>query len=391
MRRASEAATALLLGGALVALACVTCSRRPGGAPKHDASCRRELSTDELHRLQQRISNGESVCPELTAPRIEVDRNGVRLDGQALAGKPSERAIAKFSPLFDALKTGRETWQMLHPGETFAPTVTLVVTPDVTAFAGASVVRTAALSGHARFALETSNVKIDFVHPNPSSERPALERLRLARSTNGKVRVRFSGRITPRVGLDEPVAESDVARLIASECAKGSPPCVDEIVVELSGGSFVELAKVANSALRAPPVSARTIPLAFEPPEEVPKPPDRGDDPPKASKARVRFGVLTLEGPLTQEQVEGVVKSAESELRRCYERGLANNPHLQGRIKARFVIGRDGGVHSAVNAGSDLPDVRTVECVLAEIARLRFRKPEAAIATVTIPVLFTPD
>jgi Ca-activated chloride channel family protein len=101
--------------------------------------------------------------------------------------------------------------------------------------------------------------------------------------------------------------------------------------------------------------------------------------------------VLNLSGPLSSEVVGAIVKRSEPELLHCYELGLERNPNLQGRVSARFVIGRDGTVHETRNGGSDLPDSRVVACVLATYGKLRFPKPERNISTVQSPLLFTPD
>jgi tetratricopeptide (TPR) repeat protein len=76
--------------------------------------------------------------------------------------------------------------------------------------------------------------------------------------------------------------------------------------------------------------------------------------------------------------------------RLCYEEGLKRNPNLEGRVSARFVIGRDGSVQNASNGGSDIPDSGVVSCVLAAFPGLSFPQPEGGIVTVTYPILFAP-
>jgi hypothetical protein len=201
----------------------------------------------------------------------------------------------------------------------------------------------------------------------------------------------FSGRTSPRLGLDETVPLAELGRLLATECEKSTEACVDEIVIEVGGGTFRELAELARAVVRAPDLASRRIPLAFETPKPKSTEADSGDDPPKAKKARIRLGALSVGGPLSNEIVEKVVRDGEPAFRRCYERGLATNPNLQGRVSARFVIGRDGSVYNTMNGGSDLPDSGVVSCVLLAYGRLRFPKPDKTIATVVSPVMFTPD
>ena len=61
-------------------------------------------------------------------------------------------------------------------------------------------------------------------------------------------------------------------------------------------------------------------------------------------------------------QTMRVVRQNYGRFRMCYEQGLGRNPNLEGRVSARFVIGRDGAVSNASNGGSDLPDSGVVSC-----------------------------
>jgi outer membrane biosynthesis protein TonB len=73
----------------------------------------------------------------------------------------------------------------------------------------------------------------------------------------------------------------------------------------------------------------------------------------------------------------------------CYERGLTRNPNLEGRVTARFVIGRDGAV-SNVSASGDLPDAEVSSCVASAFYGISFPSPESGIVTVSYPILLTP-
>jgi hypothetical protein len=69
---------------------------------------------------------------------------------------------------------------------------------------------------------------------------------------------------------------------------------------------------------------------------------------------------------------------------------LGLNPALKGKITARFVIGRDGTVTNASNAGSDLPDAEMVKCVISQFYKMKFPFPEDGIVTVVYPIMFSP-
>jgi hypothetical protein len=97
----------------------------------------------------------------------------------------------------------------------------------------------------------------------------------------------------------------------------------------------------------------------------------------------------TLSGHLPPDVIQRVVRQNFGRFRNCYEGGLRSNPNLEGRVTARFVIGRDGAV-SNVSAGGDLPDAAVRSCVASAFYGLSFPAPDSGIVTVTYPILLTP-
>jgi hypothetical protein len=97
----------------------------------------------------------------------------------------------------------------------------------------------------------------------------------------------------------------------------------------------------------------------------------------------------TLSGHLPPDVIQRVVRQNFGRFRNCYESGLRSNPNLEGRVTARFVIGRDGAV-SNVSAGGDLPDAAVRSCVASAFYGLSFPAPDSGIVTVTYPILLTP-
>jgi hypothetical protein len=104
----------------------------------------------------------------------------------------------------------------------------------------------------------------------------------------------------------------------------------------------------------------------------------------------VRVGEVALSGALSVDDVRRVVRTSHGRFRACYERGLRDNPNLQGRISARFVVDVDGNVGNVGSGGSDLPDAWAVSCVVRSFYGLSFPRPARGIATVTVPILFSP-
>lgn len=104
---------------------------------------------------------------------------------------------------------------------------------------------------------------------------------------------------------------------------------------------------------------------------------------------RVASQPPTLSGHLPPDVIQRVVRQNFGRFRSCYEVGLRSNPNLEGRVTARFVIGRDGAV-SNVSAGGDLPDSSVRSCVASAFYGLTFPAPDSGIVTVTYPILLTP-
>jgi hypothetical protein len=104
----------------------------------------------------------------------------------------------------------------------------------------------------------------------------------------------------------------------------------------------------------------------------------------------MRIGQSRVSGRLPPEVVQRIVRQNYGRFRMCYERGLTENPNLEGRVSVRFVIGRDGSVSNVSNGGSDLPSSSVVSCVISAYYGLSFPQPEGGIVTVVYPIMFTP-
>jgi hypothetical protein len=96
-------------------------------------------------------------------------------------------------------------------------------------------------------------------------------------------------------------------------------------------------------------------------------------------------------GYLPKEIIQSIVRQNFGRFRLCYENGLRENPALEGRVAVRFLIGVDGGVAAASDAGSAMPDPAVVACVTRAFRGLSFPSPSGgATVTVTYPILFSP-
>ena len=97
-----------------------------------------------------------------------------------------------------------------------------------------------------------------------------------------------------------------------------------------------------------------------------------------------------MSGHLPPETIQRIVRQSFGRFRSCYEDGLRQNPGLEGRVTARFVIARDGSVANVQSGGTDLPDRSVVACVLRAYGTLSFPAPENGIVTVSYPIQFSP-
>jgi hypothetical protein len=101
-------------------------------------------------------------------------------------------------------------------------------------------------------------------------------------------------------------------------------------------------------------------------------------------------GVTTVSGRIPADVIQRIVRQNYGRFRACYEIGLRTNPNLEGRVTARFVIGRDGAV-SNVSSSGDLPDAAVKSCVASAFYGLSFPSPEGGIVTVSYPIMLTPS
>jgi hypothetical protein len=89
----------------------------------------------------------------------------------------------------------------------------------------------------------------------------------------------------------------------------------------------------------------------------------------------------------TAEGIQRTVKEHYGVLRQCYQRTLARDPTVEGRVSVRFAIEPTGEVSSACVSYYGIPDGVLIECVVDTFKSLRFEKPDK-LTTVVYPVFF---
>lgn len=94
-------------------------------------------------------------------------------------------------------------------------------------------------------------------------------------------------------------------------------------------------------------------------------------------------------GRLSQSQVQPVIQAHARPVSRCYEDALSRDPNLSGRMEVKIVVGEDGSVTSVVLKASTLRDEAVEKCVLEQLGKLSFDKPEGnGMVIVSLPLRF---
>jgi hypothetical protein len=355
--------------------------------PRADSSgaCPCEPNVTELNRLLERVKAGENVCPELLSPRIEIAAGAVSLDGERLGGSLPTRADQRFEPLLAALSKKRNLWKSLHPEEPLHAVAALAVHPNVSVALVGAVARTAAEVGFAALDVQVGDTRQQILcallPPLPSEEV-----LIVAAANDGAVRLRFEGRPTPRLGLSRTLPPAQIAELVTTECKVTPGRCVDRVTVRGDFQRFEALARAVREAVGHTPIPSRRVPVSFEaPPPVAPEP-----FTPAGLRGDVRVLNVTIDGPLQPNGVREVVVEHRARFGACYAKALEKNPTLEGRVSARFVVGRDGVASNVSNAGSDFPNRDALACVLGAWEGLQFAEPQGNVATVVVPIWFSP-
>lgn len=102
-------------------------------------------------------------------------------------------------------------------------------------------------------------------------------------------------------------------------------------------------------------------------------------------------GDSVLEGNLSKEEIEAVIRANLAKIKACYMKRLQAKRDLQGRVVSKFVISPDGRVASASIAQSEIGDGPTESCIANEIKRWKFPLPRGGgQVSVTYPFILTP-
>lgn len=85
---------------------------------------------------------------------------------------------------------------------------------------------------------------------------------------------------------------------------------------------------------------------------------------------------------------QAVVARMAAGFRRCYNKGLQEDPNMKGSVRITAKIGPNGEVLSASPSGGGGLSGTVVSCVVARVQSAQFAAPEGGGATIVIPVSF---
>jgi hypothetical protein len=108
---------------------------------------------------------------------------------------------------------------------------------------------------------------------------------------------------------------------------------------------------------------------------------------PKGPTGTAGVGAADVKGGAIS-NADRVVAGMRAGFRACYNRGLGNNPDLQGQVKIVAKVGPNGEVLSATPQGGAGLGTEVVDCVVRRVKSASFAPPEGGGATIVIPVTF---
>jgi Ca-activated chloride channel family protein len=105
----------------------------------------------------------------------------------------------------------------------------------------------------------------------------------------------------------------------------------------------------------------------------------------------IRHAKAEVKGNLDRVIIRRIVRAHVNEVRHCYNRGLALDPNLGGRVVIEFVIGVLGKVTVSVVSSSDLPDEAVGQCIATAVKRWTFPKSQGGSSVlVRYPFVLSP-
>lgn len=94
--------------------------------------------------------------------------------------------------------------------------------------------------------------------------------------------------------------------------------------------------------------------------------------------------------PTTGGPIQKVVREHFDAFRSCYEAALAKNPKISGKVSIELDVAPDGTAYDGRLAGASVPDPVFQDCLVQEVAKMRFLPPLNGHTNVVYPLDFSP-
>lgn len=170
-------------------------------------------------------------------------------------------------------------------------------------------------------------------------------------------------------------------------CRPGTKePLQGPVAASAVGPAGAGAATVAGPAATAPPAVA---PAGASSPERAAAP-----EPAAANWIVGSINGDEPQGSLDKDVIRQVVRGRIGDIRECYNRGLASDASLTGRVTVQFMIGGSGAVISAVVQASTLPvhGEPVARCIATAAGKWVFPEPEGGgRVIVTYPFVLTSE
>lgn len=333
---------------------------------------------------------------------VVMVRGGKILHDQEVVGDASALAaggrLQRVDGLWQSLKDARDRWKAAHSGARFHGVALFAFDATTPAIVVKSVFQTAAFAGYPNGQLAVRGVdktvkrlNVDAIVPlPPPAGREIASGARLLVGIRpSKVSVAWRNEGSAPAGaelgsvaeLGERVARDWTARGVHRD---GNDKAFDQAIVyvanEIDYAGIVATVDALYATKRDFAFEGRTervpaLNVSLAMPEEM-----------SASGDPLRAAFI---GRLPPEVIQRIVREGFDGMRHCYEKALAKNAALEGKVQIRFVIDKDGKVAEVADAGgSTLNDASAVACILHEFGRLTFPPPEGGVVTVVYPLVF---
>ncbi len=116
-----------------------------------------------------------------------------------------------------------------------------------------------------------------------------------------------------------------------------------------------------------------------------------GEDEDRSSAARsVRAEGATIRGALDPLDVQRVLGRQLAGIGSCYERALAGDPELRGRVVLLVDVAEDGAVSAIEPGESGLESPAVIQCAAAVLRRASFVAPHEPVH-IRLPLVFGPQ